>query len=992
MPHMDITDKLAARLGSHPPPEVATPEDVAEYNNKYLKTHGQTEQDTDDGAAGLFTQENPYGEETEAVWKAAGDGSDKPEFPWTKDPPYGVSWDFDPVALRTLAQPNTWVGTLVQTITTEVSQTPWSILQDDERGASEVAKRLNKNPEERDRGPIAKAPDDDETARQIEDLIFSPNPDDNTTDLLEMFMSSLLEIGSLAAIKSYPSDSYATVERAGEETPVLRDDVDAPPEYILPSPPEIWTKDYGGDIPGVTRGYWQFGERSSPAGPAGSSSGLSRSDATFFSRSELIWNDFNKRDNRTYGLPPTLLVEDFLRSVDLAVTQEQNYFARGAIPNSIINAPDMDKQEAKERQRRFTSNIKGKPHKLAFMSESELSIHDMSHSFQELQFTERVQYYAKVIASAFQVPTAVVGLQPEKVNYATFRGERQNFESNALGPYLQELERVINSELVWPDFGREYRFEFVPGMSESSRSMVSERVRSEVAAGIATPNEARRATGREEVDEPGADTLGPVPGALQEQEKETETEQGRGRDYQQSTESTEDTTDTLAQSEYEVGGETLDLSVPEYMRAAAETGQDIRDRTESLAECGTGAGNETARHLVDDTVGPSRWTDIAAYLTSHADDVEGLGRYTEWSMETVEERCGPVQYLLWGGTGDGAARRKAQVNANRVAIARDEEPPYPGLSTQSSSYERTTEETAKNDALRNDPDHHEAPVQPADIQALADDLSEPVDSMLSRVLESDELRAAIDRLSSEAADRVEKSHWRTTAQEIAAVVIKSSANQVRRVLEQVFDNLELREQVESIVESHAAEQARAAAESAISELDGTTDPDPVVQAVRARDRDVLSNYTDSMAEQIVDTVAEGWTEGKTTTDIMDDLQEQKTDITDWGAERVARQELQVATGTARSEVMNSLGKIEIWTHSGDYPERENARESHDKMDGTWKYPRDSWTVDYSPEGGPSAVTEDTPGDSKHGIGCRCFVVGRERDEVADEDYAGDGTP
>jgi hypothetical protein len=264
--------------------------------------------------------------------------------------------------------------------------------------------------------------------------------------------------------------------------------------------------------------------------------------------------------------------------------------------------------------------------------------------------------------------------------------------------------------------------------------------------------------------------------------------------------------------------------------------------------------------------------------------------------------------------------------------------------------------------------------------------------MLSDVLESDELRAAIDRLSSEAADSVDKSHWRTPAREVAAVVIKSSANQVRRVLEQVFDNLELREQVERVVEEHAAQAAREAAESAISDLDGTTDPDPVVQAVRARDRDVLANYTDSMAGKIVDTVAEGWTEGKTTTDIMDDLQQQKTDFTDWGAERVARQELQVATGTARSEVMDSLGKVEVWTHSGDYPERDNARESHDKMDGTWKYPRDSWTVDYSPEGGPSAVREDTPGDSKHGIGCRCFVIGRERDEVADEDYAGDGTP
>lgn len=972
---MTFRDKIAAKIAHYPPPEIATPSDVEAYASEALSQSASPNSDEDETGPAVVAGQNPYGEELEGVWKAADGAKQKATFPWTTDPPYGVRWDFDPVALRTLSQGNGWVGTLVQTITSEVAQTPWRVYEPEDSRPSELAKRRNTLPDKRE--PIRKAPDEaGETVREIEELLVSPNPDDNMTDLLEMWMSSLLEVGALTAIKMYPERSYATVDREGKQADVLREDNTTPPQAILPTPPEIWTKDYGGEFRGVTRGYWQFGERNAPAGPAGSSGGLSRSDTTFFSRSEVVWNDFNKRDNRNYGLPPTLLVEDFLRSVDLAIKQEQNYFARGAIPNSIINAPQMDKQEAKERQRRFTANIQGKPHKLAFMSESELSIHDMSHSFQELQFTERVQYYARVIASAFQVPTAVVGLQPEKVNYATFRGERQNFESNALGPYLQELERVINDQIIRPGFGSEYRFEFQPGMSESSRSMVSERLRSEVAAGIATPNEARRATGKDELDEPGADSLGPVPGAA---EGSDGLEQQTGQE-------------TLGKAEYEVGGEVLDLSVPEFMRAAAETGQVARDRYDGLEECGTGAGNETARALVADEAGPSRWTDIAAYLTSHADDVEGLGRYTEWSVETLRERCGPVQYLLWGGTGDGRARRKAHHNANRVALARDEEPPYPGLSNTASSGSVPAE---KDEAMRNDPDAHEFDVQPSDVDSLSEDIAEPVDEMLARVLESEELRDTIQELATAATEvkqSVESSSAAPSGAAVGRRTLRRSTNEVRRVLEQVFDGLELRERVESIVESHAVEQARETAEAVISEAEEPVETDPIVEAVERRDRDALANYTDSMAEKITETVADGWAEGKTSTDIMRDLEATKEDLSGWAAERVARQELQVAAGTARSEVMDELDKVEVWTHSGDYPERENARESHDSMDGTWKYPRDSWTVDYTPEGGPSAVKEDTPGDSKHGIGCRCFVVGRERDEVDSQDYAGDGTP
>jgi len=224
---------------------------------------------------------------------------------------------------------------------------------------------------------------------------------------------------------------------------------------------------------------------------------------TFFDTPEVMWDDMTPRSNRRYGMPPTLLVEDFLQSIDLAVTQEQQYLSRGSIPSGAWVFENWDREEVREWKEENAENVKGKPHKsLMFAGQGGgVSFEPMSMNFSELEFTERQKWYARVIASAFQVPTAVVGIEPERVNYNTFQGERENFESNTLGPYLQQLERVINDQFVRPHWGGEYRFEFKPGMSESTRAMISERVRSEFNANLRTRSSAMRELGIEEPEE-----------------------------------------------------------------------------------------------------------------------------------------------------------------------------------------------------------------------------------------------------------------------------------------------------------------------------------------------------------------------------------------------------------------------------------------------------------------------------------------------------------
>ena len=124
----------------------------------------------------------------------------------------------------------------------------------------------------------------------------------------------------------------------------------------------------------------------------------------------------------------------------------------------------------------------------------------------------------------------------------------------------------------------------------------------------------------------------------------------------------------------EVGGEEIDLTPPDAVQTAATVALAKDDDLEP--DCGTGAGRESARQIAGDSVTADRIGDIAAYLTSHEEDVTADGPPSDWSDEEWQD-CGNLQYALWGGTGTGTGLEWAQRKANQVADANGEELPYP---------------------------------------------------------------------------------------------------------------------------------------------------------------------------------------------------------------------------------------------------------------------------------------------------------------------------
>jgi len=158
----------------------------------------------------------------------------------------------------------------------------------------------------------------------------------------------------------------------------------------------------------------------------------------------------------------------------------------------------------------------------------------------------------------------------------------------------------------------------------------------------------------------------------------------------------------------EVAGEEVDLTPLEAMTTAAELAREKKDELDAISDCGTGAGAESAEAITNDQITAERIDDIAAYLTSHEEDVDGItDPPSNWSDEMWEgrttgdsddTRCGPVQYALWGGTATGTGLEWAQGKANEVAEVRDEELPYPNRDMETNNIDDP--EFSEGDAVR----------------------------------------------------------------------------------------------------------------------------------------------------------------------------------------------------------------------------------------------------------------------------------------------------
>jgi len=374
-------------------------------------------------------------------------------------------------------------------------------------------------------------------------------------------------------------------------------------------------------------------------------------------------------------------VKEWVEILANSTTHHNRFYDDDEIPAGllqVVNASDQTVDDIREKVEQASGDPRAAP---VVGGEGGAQWIEMGGTAINLNIIEEQKWFYQLCLGALGIGKAEVGMI-EDVNRANGEIEATRVFKRVTGPFRNQFEEAFLHIARQFDAFERMGEPFTPTLSYSDKAAQlarEERLREEYQAGTLTLEAYHRRAGTEDLAsdddrftvEVGGETIdyGAHP---QWVAKRLVTDAIEGTDPDDATDSEQ----SYTRASYEVGGETLDLTPPDYMVAAAQAGQQAKQDYD-LSDCGTGVGDRRARQIINDEAGPETWDEIAAYLTSHFEDVQGLdGNYTDWTEDQWTDGCGTVQYALWGGTGDGRGRDKAQEYANKVARAKGEEEPY----------------------------------------------------------------------------------------------------------------------------------------------------------------------------------------------------------------------------------------------------------------------------------------------------------------------------
>ncbi|EMA42666.1 phage portal protein [Halococcus saccharolyticus] len=280
-------------------------------------------------------------------------------------------------------------------------------------------------------------------------------------------------------------------------------------------------------------------------------------------------------------------------------------------------------------------------------------------------------------------------------------------------------------------------------------------------------------------------------------------------------------------------------------------------------------------------------------------------------------------------------------------------------------------EVVSKKALRETDDYRQFSFQPGEIEALQEDVEDVYESAIDDVRRQIKGNQQLLRYPTE-------NHQGKSPKEVAA---QKNLPELMKLVKQVI-GIGFAEDVRDVVVEHKVEKITDGEQSILSELRQAglsiedVDLDQVRDRVVERIRDRTLKITKPISQRLEDDLREvlqtAWTEGHRITTVEENIEDLSEQWTGYEAERLARDQLGKAAKEGRTEYAEATGDevggwARTWIDSSDH----RVRPSHRDMDGVTVGPGESWTVDYTKDGGPPAVDEKFPGASVWGIMCRC---------------------
>lgn len=210
-----------------------------------------------------------------------------------------------------------------------------------------------------------------------------------------------------------------------------------------------------------------------------------------------------------YGMGPLRAAKDDIISEYYGVRYDHRFFRNSARPDVVIGFKGKLDKDQRKANREEWQQFKGvdRAHRAAVM-DNDPSVHLLSQNPKDVEYLEGRYLSREGQCAAFGVPPVLVG-DLRRATYSNYEVAEYIFWKDTMLEKLEFFATWVNFVLLpyYPDVDElGFNVSEIAAL-QKAEGWRSERIRGEVAGGLLTPNEGRELMEREEMEEPGADSL-----------------------------------------------------------------------------------------------------------------------------------------------------------------------------------------------------------------------------------------------------------------------------------------------------------------------------------------------------------------------------------------------------------------------------------------------------------------------------------------------------
>jgi hypothetical protein len=285
----------------------------------------------------------------------------------------------------------------------------------------------------------------DKEIEEVTEFLANPNERGETMrSLLDKMLEDLFVLDAVAVEKTrYPDGKLARLYHIDSSTirPVFDEFGNQDIEVPLPN----------SETPPTS--YLQIFNNSLYGGPE------SGDIVAAWPKKDLIYFHMNPQgslENFGYGMSPVEAVLSVVSNLLSSDNYNGSYFDSGAFPPIIIQLAEPLQQRDLERYREYLyQQIEGEFHRPAIMAGGgELKIHNLKDlSNRDMQFMEYTLWLSKLACAIFGLSPEDIGLTDTVGSKNVSESQKDLSEAKGYGSYLDLLKEIINSNILWKDFG-----------------------------------------------------------------------------------------------------------------------------------------------------------------------------------------------------------------------------------------------------------------------------------------------------------------------------------------------------------------------------------------------------------------------------------------------------------------------------------------------------------------------------------------------------------